>query len=109
MTSLVKQLDKASQDKKINSFVVFLNDEEKLADQLKELAEKNSIKKTVLAIDNPAGPPAFKISKDADVTVILYTNRNVEVNHAYRKGELNQKAIDTIIEDLTKIAPKKKS
>jgi hypothetical protein len=107
LTSLVKKLDKASTDKKINSFVVFLSDEEKLGDQLKELAEKNNLKKTVLAIDNPAGPQAYKISKDADVTVIIYNARKVEANHAFKKGELNEKAIEAVISDLSKIEKKK--
>jgi hypothetical protein len=106
LTSLVKKLDTASQDKKICSFIVLLSDEEKAEDQLKSLAEKNSIKKTVLTLDNVAGPSAYKVAKDAEVTVILYNKRKVEVNHAYRKGEFDTKAIDTVIGDISKIAPK---
>jgi hypothetical protein len=34
LTSLVKKIDEASQKKKINSFVVFLGDEEKLESDL---------------------------------------------------------------------------
>jgi hypothetical protein len=106
LTSLVKKLDAASKEKKICSFIVVLSDEEKAEDQLKSLAEKNSIKKTVLALDNVTGPQQYKVAKDAEVTVILYNKRKVEVNHAYRKGEFNTKAIDTVIDDLAKIAPK---
>lgn len=104
MTSLVKKIDAASQKKKINSFVVFLGDEEKLETELKNLADKNNIKKTVLAIDNPAGPRGYKVSKDAEVTVVLYNKRKVEVNHAFRKGELNSQAIERIVADLSKIS-----
>jgi hypothetical protein len=103
LTSLVKKLDQASQDKKIRSFVVLMTDEEGVEDQLKKLAEKNNIKKCVLTKDNPAGPPAYHVSKDAEVTVVLYNKRNVEANHAYRKGEFNSKAVDTVVSDLTKI------
>jgi len=103
LTSLVKKLDKVSKDQKINSFVVLMSDDEQAEDHLKKLAETNSIKKTVLTIDNPAGPPAFKISKDAEVTVLLYNNRNVEANYAFRKGELNEKGIEAILKDVPKI------
>src|SRR5947209_3449881 len=72
-------------------------------DQLKQLAEKNGIKKTVLTKDNVAGPPGYKIAKDADVTVILYNKRSVEVNHAYRKGEFNSKAVESVVGELSKI------
>lgn len=108
LTSLVKKIDAASQDKKINSFVCFLSDDEKLEDTLKVLAEKQGIKKCVLAIDNVAGPKGYEVSKDADVTVVLYTSRNVKANHAFAKGKLNDEAIEKVIADLSKIEPKKK-
>ncbi len=106
MTSLVKKLDKASQEKKIKSFVILMTDDENAEAQLKKLAEKNGIKKTVLAIDNPAGPPAFKISKNADVTVLLYNKRRVEANYAFGKDQdrLNAKGVDRVVSGLSKIS-----
>lgn len=105
VVSLITKLDAASKQKKVNSFVVFMNDEEKLEGQLKDLAKNKKINKTVLSIDNPAGPKGYKISKDAEVTVLLYNRRKVAVNEAFRKGELNTKAIDGVISKLDKIAP----
>jgi hypothetical protein len=102
LTSLVKKLDKASTDKKINSFVVLMTDDENAEAQLKKLADKNGIKKTVLTIDNPAGPSAFKISKKADVTVLLYNKRTVEA-YAFGKGEFNAKGVETVLSGLPKI------
>ena len=107
LTSLVKKIDAAAPAKKINSFVVFLSDDEKLEDSLKTLAEKEGIKKCVLAIDNVAGPKGYEVSKDAEVTVVLYNKRKVEANHAFRKGELNAAAIEKVISDLSKIQPTK--
>ncbi len=104
LTSLVKQLDAAVGAKKIKSFVCFLNDDEKLADQLKELANKEKIKNTPFTIDNPAGPSAYKIAKDADVTVLLYKAHTVEANHSFRKGELTPAAVELVVKDLSKIA-----
>ncbi|HXG10319.1 MAG TPA: hypothetical protein VNK04_11190 [Gemmataceae bacterium] len=106
LTSLVKKIEDATvqnKSKNLNSFVVFLSDDEGLEKQLKALAAKENIKNTVLTIDNPAGPAPYKIAKEADVTVILYKNKKVVVNHAYRKGELKEKDINMILSELPKI------
>jgi hypothetical protein len=92
----------------MGSFVVFLSDDEKLEKTLKELAKKEKLDHTVLTIDNPAGPKGYDIDKEADVTVVLYTKRNVKANYAFRKGELKAPDIDMIVKDVTKILPDKK-
>jgi hypothetical protein len=91
----------------MGSFVVYLNDSEDLQKKLKAMAEKEGIKNCVLSVDNPAGPKGYEVAKDADVTVVLYTNRSVKANHAFRKGELKDKDIDAVVADVTKILPKK--
>jgi hypothetical protein len=103
LTSLVKKLDKACQDKHLCSFIVYMSDDETAEKNLKQLAEKNGIKKTVLTLDNVSGPPGYKISKDAEVTVVLYNQRKVEANHAFRKGDFNDKSVETVLSDLSKI------
>ena len=100
MTSLVKTIDST---KGINSFVIFLSDDEKIKDQAVALADKEKIKNTIFAIDNVAGPNGYNISKDAEVTVLFYTGGKVQANHAYRKGEFNAKAVAAIVKDLPKI------
>jgi hypothetical protein len=106
LTQLIKKIDGATaqhRKERMGSFVVFLNDSEALAGQLKSLAGKDSIKNTVLSIDNPSGPQAYHVSKDADVTVVLYEDHTVRANHAFRKGELNEQAINRVVADLPKI------
>lgn len=106
LTSLVKKVNaatKANAKKGLKSFVTFLSDDEKLEAQLKKLAEKEQLTSCPLSIDNPTGPPAYKIAKDADVTVLMYKAHTVRVNHAFRKGELNEKAIERVMADLPKI------
>jgi hypothetical protein len=108
LTSLVKKIDAATvanKSKRMGSFIVFLSDEEKLADQLKTLADKEGIKECVLTIDNPAGPKAYKVARDADVTVVLYNRQNVKANFAFKKGELNDAAIEKVVGAVTKIVP----
>jgi hypothetical protein len=103
---LVKKVDaatKANAKKGLKSFVCYLSDDEKLEGQLKELATKEKITSCPIAIDNPTGPVAYKIAKDAEVTVLMYRKHTVAVNHAFRKGQLNAKAIETVIADVSKI------
>src|SRR5262249_5987681 len=109
LTSLVKKIDAANvenKSKKMGSFVVFLNDKESLKDELSKLAKKEGLKQTILSVDTPAGPKTYKVAKEADITVVLYSNRDIKANHAFRKGELNEKAIDRIMADLPKIFEK---
>jgi hypothetical protein len=111
LTSLVKKIDAATATNSkcsMGSFVVFLSDTEGLKADLKKLATKESLKHTVLAIDNPAGPSGYNVAKDADVTVVLYNKREVKSNYAFRKGELNAAAVDRIVADVPKILPENK-
>jgi hypothetical protein len=111
LTSLVKKIDAETaknSKQKMGSFVVFLSDDEKLSDKLEGLAKKEGIKKCVLSIDNPAGPPGYNVTKDADITVVLYNNRVVVANYAFKKGGLNDASIAKIMADVPKILETKK-
>jgi hypothetical protein len=108
---LIKKLDECTAkhgDCKMGSFVVFLNDKEGLDKDLKAWADEAKLQKIILSIDNPAGPEEYKISKDAEVTVLLYTKHVVKVNFACKKGTLTDKCIEEITGDVAKILPKKK-
>src|SRR5207244_2586507 len=110
LVSLIKKIDAANAkhtDAKMGSFVVFLSDNEALQSQLKELAKNANLKHTVLSIDNPAGPQGYKVARDADVTVVLYTNHTVKANHAFKKGELKNSDVEKIVTELPKILPSK--
>jgi hypothetical protein len=109
LVKLIKQIDKATakhEDEKMGSFVVFLSDSADLEKKLKDIADKEGIKHTILAVDNPAGPQAYKIAKDADVTVVLYTNHKVKANYSFAKRELKDKDINTIVASVSKILPR---
>ncbi len=106
LTGLVKKLDAVTADKgsnKLGSVVVFLGDDESLEKSVKELADKEKVKKTTLMLDNKSGPEDFKIDPKADVTVLLYVGKTVKVNHAYAKGEFKADDVDKVIKDLPKI------
>lgn len=108
LASLVRKVDEQvgkHKDDKLSSFVVVLTDDpDKIESKLKELAEKHDIEDVPLTLfDGDAGPPSYKIAKDADVTVLLWRKTEVKANHAFSKGELDEKAIDKIIADIPKI------
>jgi hypothetical protein len=110
LAKLVKKIDEATakhKDASMGSFVVFLSDKEGLDKELAEAATKHKIENTILAIDNPAGPAKYEVAKDADITVVLYVDRVVKANHSFKKGELKDGDIDTIVKDIPKILPTK--
>jgi hypothetical protein len=111
LTSLVKKIDEATEKNRgcsMGSFVVFCSDEEGLKKKLEEMGDKQKLKRTVLTIDNPAGPEGYDIAKEADVTVLLYVGQTVKVNKAYKKGELTAGEVDRILSELPKITEKDK-
>jgi len=61
------------------------------------------------ALDPLLVPIRQAFAKDAEVTVVLYVDKTVKVNHAYKPGEFTEQAIPTIIRDLNKILPDKKN
>ena len=107
---LIKKIDACTakhSDCKMGSFVVFCSNEEGLETKLKKFAGEAKLKKCILAIDNPAGPKGYNVAKDADVTVVLYVDRNVKANYAFKKGELSPEQTTKILADLGKILPMK--
>lgn len=109
LTSLVKKMDEATAEHKkdhMGSFVVFLTNQQSMEKQVKDLADKEKIKNTILTIlDTPSGPPGYGVAKDADFTVVLYKKHEVKANYAFRKGEFSDQDVDRIVKDFTKIVP----
>ena len=110
VAKLIKKVDDCTAkhgDCKMGSFVVFLSDKEGLDKELKAMADKEGLQKIILSIDNPAGPQKYNVSKDADVTVVLYVDHTVKANYAFKKGELKDNDIEAITKDVKKILPEK--
>jgi hypothetical protein len=109
LTRMVKELEAEvakGKSAKLKAVVVILSDDDALEKNLKEFGEKQGIKHVNLAIMEPDGPKHYKVSKEADVTVIAYKNRKVQANHAFKKGELNEEGVEKILADVRKIASK---
>jgi hypothetical protein len=105
LTSLVKKIDeKIGENSKLKSFVVIVPKKgDKPADELRKLAADASIKHVPLTIgESPDGPPDYELSKDADITVLMWSQHRVKVNHAY-KGDLAEKDVEEIVADIPKL------
>jgi hypothetical protein len=103
---LVKQIDeKIGNDKKLRSFVVVLTEKgDKTADELKKLASDAGIKHVPLTVvQNIDGPGDYELSREASITVLMWTGHKVKVNRAY-KGELTDADVKAIVADIPKIA-----
>ena len=106
LTSLVKKLEQATvdhKDAKVAAWVVVLTDDDKVEGKLKELADKEKIKKTILAVEGATGPDKYKIAKDADVTVLLYEKKTVKKNHVFEKGKFTEKDADKIAAEVKEV------
>ena len=110
LQKLVKRLD--SEAVKLKGFrlgacVVLLTDDEPAAAEkkLRKLKDEAKIERVTLAYLDSAGPKGYNIAADAEWTVLLYKKYQVGANHALRKRELNDKAIDRVIADIDTIVP----
>lgn len=99
LETAVEKNSKAS----LNGYVVFCSDSDKLEGKLKELAEKAKLKNVVLAIESAEGPEKYGISKDADVTVLIYKERVVTANYTFGKGKLTEKDVEKVNADIAKL------
>jgi hypothetical protein len=111
LTGLVKEIDKAvaaNKDAKLASFVVFLTDKSQtLEPKVAELGKKENILNIPLTIvEGVAGPEKYKVAKDAEVTVILYSKNEAKANFAYEKGKLDEKATKDVVAAISKITGK---
>jgi len=107
LTELIKNVDKQvakNKDKKMEAFVVFLSDDaDAIEPKIKELAKKNKLTIPLTLIEDVAGPEEYKISKDADVTVMMWVESEVKVNHAFAKGKLKKENVKKVAAETKKI------
>jgi hypothetical protein len=107
---LVRRLDAAAAEHaaaKLGAFAVFLGNRERLEKELSALDDRLKLRHLVLAVDAPTGPEKYAVSGEAEVTVVLYVGGTVRANHAFRKGEFDEKAVARVLADLPKVLPGK--
>jgi hypothetical protein len=107
VAALVKEVDAKvakSSEKKMAAFVVVLSDDPASNEaKLKELAKKEGIKIPLTTFEKAAGPEEYKISKEAEVTVMEWVGGKVKATRAFAPGKLNEEGIKGVISDTAKI------
>lgn len=99
MASLAKQLDQLVTDnesKKLAAVINFLgeaNDENKA--KIAEFAKKHNIQKVALTITSDGDK--FKLSPDAELTVMHYLGKTVKANHAVATGKIDAAEVKKIV------------
>jgi hypothetical protein len=97
---LLAQLDAAALAKKdtnCKAWMTLLAEKADL-DALAQWAQKEGLKALpVGAFEDADGPPAYKLHKDADVTVILFTKQKATATFAFRAGELDAAATARVL------------
>lgn len=105
---LVKKVDAVvgkNEDKQMSAFVVVLTDDpDAVEPKLEALAKDAKLSNTPLTIiEGQSGPEEYKLSKEAEVTVMMWVEGEVKVNHAYARGKLDKKSVDQLIGETKKI------
>ncbi|WP_437203419.1 hypothetical protein [Planctomicrobium sp. SH664] len=106
--TLIQNLDGVvgnNQAKDMKAFVVLLTDEpEAHKGELKKIAEEKKVANTPLTtFDGIAGPPAYSISKDADVTVMMWVDGKLKVNESFKIDELTNEKVAAVVKKTSEI------
>jgi hypothetical protein len=110
---LAGKLDQALADQKkaeLRAWVTVLHeDQSKLDADVVAWAKKHAVRSVPVGVfEDVDGPPSYRLSKEADVTVLLAVKQKVVVNRAFRAGELTDAKIAEILNSLPSIvAPAK--
>lgn len=98
----------AKEKEGLKSWLTILGEKTVAIDDLSKWAKKTGLKSIPVGVfDDPIGPPSYRLSDDADVTVLLFLDRKVTVNLAFRAGELDESAMKKITEEIARHGVKK--
>ena len=110
LTRLMKEVDTVvgqnKDSKKMAAFVNLLGDDKAaLEAAAKKIVEKSGAENIAVVIptEQPKLLKDYKLSPDADTTVLIYVKGKVVANHAFEAGKLDDKTITAIVEDTSKI------
>ena len=107
LASLVKQIDgivAKNSKKQMRSFVNLIGeDREELEESAAKFGKAYKNVPIVVPLEYGSGPKNYGINPDAGVTVLIYRNAKVVVNHATLPGKLSKSKIAEIVKDTSKI------
>lgn len=110
---LVAQLDKAvaeHQKADLRIWVTFLYENQTEMDpKVVKWGQQHAIRSVPLGIfEDPLGPLSYRLSKDAEVTVLMFVKQKVVANFAFRPDELNDGKTKEVMNALPRIVSEKK-
>jgi len=106
---LAAQLDQVVADAKVPDFRAWLTllDDGKSPGTEKTLVswgQKHALRNLPLGVfEDPVGPPAYRLHKDAEVTVVLFAKQKAVANFAFKAGELTDAKAAEIVKALDKL------
>jgi hypothetical protein len=111
IASLIKKLDEAlstHQSVELRSWVVFLAESRgTLEPKIDQLVRQNSIGTLPLTlVEDRDGPPAYRIHRDAEVTVLFSVKQKLVASHAFKTNELTDARVLDVMSSLLKIVSK---
>jgi hypothetical protein len=111
VTNLIKKLDEAlsiHQSAELRSWVVFLAEGRgTLEPKIEQLARQNSVATLPLTlVEDRDGPPAYRIHRDAEVTVLFSVKQKLVASHAFKANELTDARVADVMSSLAKIVSK---
>jgi hypothetical protein len=109
---LVHKLDKAMTQHKmadLRAWVTFLGEDHLTFDpKVVDWGKKHATGNVPLAVfEDPVGPPTYLLAREADVTILLAVKQRVVFNFAFRAGELNDQAIESVLQAIPKMVQAK--
>jgi hypothetical protein len=110
LAKLLTKLEDAGVDHKDTGYKVWMTQLARTADldALAKWAQTEGLKSVPIgAFEDADGPPSYKLSQEADVTVLLFTKQKVVANFAFRTGELNDAAIEQVLKAAPQLFEKK--
>lgn len=111
LAKLARGLDKAMIEHKpsdLRCWVTFLNEQPLEFDpKVVQWGQQQAIRNVPLGIfEDLDGPPAYRLSRDADATVLLFVKQKVVANFAFRANEMTDEMIAEVLKAVPQLAKK---
>lgn len=108
LAALLKEVDDVvgkNAGKDMAAFLVVMSDEpDRQEEKLKKIAKDNGLQNTPLTtFEDANGPRAYRIDKDADITVMMWVDGKIKVNEALSQDDLTKEKIAAVAKDTSKI------
>jgi hypothetical protein len=110
---LAEKIDKAMAEHKgadLRGWMTILKaDQLEFDPQVVSFAKEHALGRLPLGIfEDEGGPPSYRLSRDADITVLVCNKQKVEANFAFRSGELTTARLNEIVKMINDTAKQAK-